>query len=356
MPYPITIVPDLTAIGNSGAALAAGDVITGAAVHDVVVDNGIVRVTTELIADHRGSCSMYRYVDGVRVRATSTTFGDRTYWVHTIADSPTRVRVIEANDERVVFQMEWDAYSLGAGAPLIDQAYGYGYIEGTSNLKRITSCTLYKRVRVERGAEGYFVGFHTSPFTGPHTKDLPGVYSNDNSWGEREISCDGGNAAVTFSSAGVVQRHPADGAADPPWTAAVVAAVGGNRVRWMRHKDPSYSPWNQAGVIATQGDGFPGEQTEGLPWAASIHYDPAFPLCRFMIPIVRGELGAWQESAVAYGTLVSHFTHDTGDPYQMFIGAKHYIADSSSGFANEPTAHILALLDETAEGLEWPTS
>lgn len=352
--------------GTGGAVLPVGTVVTGADVHDIVADNGDIRLTTELTAPddgQRGACHLRRYIDGALVRAHSAQYGDRTYFVHSIENSPDSVTVITSTKDVIVLEMEWTTHTLGAGAPLIDggtgspRAYGYGYVEGSSVIKRMPSTTLYKRVRIERGAEGYFVGYRTSPHVGPHKRDLPSVYySNDNTWGERELSPDGGDGAVTFASSGNVARHPAWGAG-AAWTAPVVAAVGGNRVHWLGIDDPTYAPWTDAAVIATQHDGFPNEQTSGALWVASIHYDPAVPLVRYGVPFIRCEVGAWQESAIAYGSIVSHWTNEVeGSEYQWFFGATHYVADSSNGFANEPSSGLIALMNSKASALEWPTA
>ena len=344
----------MTAVAN-GTPLVTGDVLTGADVHDLIVDDGTtVKVTTEEISGQKGACTLYRYISGTATRAMSTSYGDRMYFQHSITDSPDSVTMLYVGPDRVVFEMEWTAYTLSPGAVLIDQSYGYGYVEGTSTIKRMGTVRLYKRVRVE--GEGYFVGYRTSPFTGPHFKDLPGAYSNDNTWGEKEISCDGGNSAVCFSSNSITARHPGWGAG-AAWTPEVVTAVGGNRVAWMGIDDPNYDPWTDSptvGVIATQAAGFPNTQSSGTCWVASIHEDG--DMVRYMVPIIRGEIGSWQESAVARGTTVFHFMHDTGDPYQVYLGAFGYTADTSSSFANEPTTALRTTMATKAAAIGFPVS
>lgn len=349
-PYNIRALPRLTAVAN-GVTLATGDVLTGSDVHDLIVDDGVKKVTTEEISGQKGACTLYRYIDGTATRSMSTSYGDRMYFQHSITDSPDSVTMLYVNADVIVFEMQWSSYTLSPGAVLIDQSYGYGYVEGTSTIKRMSTVRLYKRVRVESGSDGYFVGYRTSPFTGPHFKDLPGAYSNDNTWGEKEISCDGGDSAVAFSSNGITARHPAWGAG-AAWTAPVIAAVGGNRVAWMGIDDPNYAPWTDVDVIATQAAGFPNTQSSGRCWVASIHEDGN--LVRYMVPIIRGEIGSWQESAVARGTTVFHFMHDTGHPYQVFLGAFGYTADTSSSFANEPTSDLRSTMATKAAAVSFP--
>lgn len=364
MSHPFNIgrnaVPQVTC---NGSAMALGESVTSSSdVHAVTIDNGIIQLTTETTTPddgQRGACHLYRSVNNTPTRAVEAAYGDYTYFNSSISSHPTRVKVTKKDGGAAEIVMQWDGYSLGVGAPLFDQAYSYGYIESTGTIKRITSCTLSKVVRVNAGEEGYYVGYHTSPYTGPWTKDLPGVLTHDNSWGERELG-DGGGDAVCFSSAGFTSRHPGWGQT-AGWTAGVVTAVGNNRVAWCGIDDPTYAPWNDADVMATQHAGFPNTQNTGPWWVAGIH--ETYPFCRFVVLPERQEIGIWQQAADQRGKIVNHFTLPLQDlagslrRFQFFLGATPYTADSSSSFANEPTTALRTLIADKATSIYngWPT-
>jgi len=327
---------------RAASVLSEGDVATNT--RDVVVENGIIRVTYEAMwdnpttpaQDEAGAHMLYRW-DGTEYRrAFGATYGDWTFYGAPFQGSADTVTVVSASEDAVEVAFEWRHHRLDAPGPyngcyhplcgLIERDH-----EGWPIYQRgdgdafvvIDEVRFVKTIRVERCGEGYFVGYHSDP----PLSARDGVEGNhDTGSGEREIGTGGGNA-VTFSSAGVVVRHPAAG-----------------HSMWMGIDDPTYSPTNTAEYIAGQPPGFPHVQEEGPWWVADIPATTAaIPFSRFIALEHRLETGAYQFTAAQKGASVVHYVNDELEPdgrpgrYQAFIGAFPYL---SPDLAAEPTQDV----------------
>lgn len=343
-----------TVTGPDGP-LQAGDEVTGADVRSVVVQNGLVKVTYENHipgTTEAGAHTLYRWHNDQWNRVNSTQYGDWFYFAIGVAVTADRCIVVRADPDVVELAFVWDSFSLasysGGGVVFRDFDANVAYSELSSTPRRITSTKLTKTIKVVRGREGYFLGQHSWPMVAPEDAL---TFRNASDWGEREFGT-GSGSYVVFSSAGFVGRHPEWGA-DARWAAAE-AAVGAisNRTCWLGIADPSYAPWNNATVIATQNSGFPNYQSIGPWWVADL---PAAsvcpePMCRYLAMVAPIETGSWQFGASAGGDLVAHFVNEYRDdlgtihPYQVFFGAFPYTSASDitteAGRANEPTTAL----------------
>jgi hypothetical protein len=381
--------------GPGGVPLEAGAIVTGPDVRDILLDNGEVHVTYELTDQYGadppkhqlGAHMLYRKVEDappVYRRALTTLYGDWTFFAAPFKDGAVEAHVLTRIDDvaeiAFVFEHELDfpgendtyghtpswwqgpgacttangckCYLSGCGVTERDQS-GVGirippYCDQPSCLRRIRSVKFVKTIRLERCAEGYFVGYHSDPSLSP--KDgLAG--NNENSYGEREFGTGSGNA-VTWSSAGNVFKHP-----------------GQTQHSWMGIDDPTYLPdW------PGQYPDFPAEQLEGPWWVADLPYfnrADETPFVRYIMMEHRLETGVWAFNQKQLGSTVVHFVNDeteaTGLPtrYQLFIGALPYVSDDEIQCAvpgltgtwrcypNEPKMALTQAIQARAP-LSWP--
>lgn len=316
----------VTVSGTSGAALATGDSVTGSNIDNVVVQNGLVRVTLEVaaIAAQRGACHLYRWNGTEYQRAITANYGDYTYFTNTPAARPDRVRIVEAGPERVELALEWDSYSLvdastyPNGIASRDYSGNLNYAQGAvnPNWKYITTTHLVKSVIVLRGREGYFTGYHSDPLIGPVGSRIPTDNNDSASWGEREMGL-GEDSQVSFSSAGAAfdVHHP----------------VASGTHSGLGIDDPS---------------GYGGaEQTTGPWWVASLPRaaSVAGGLCRYIVLRQRLMVLAYQFGVGQYGLIIINGVNEARDsrnvPYEsmIFIGAFPY---EVSDFTAEPTTAL----------------
>jgi hypothetical protein len=351
--------------GPGGARLKRGDVLTGADVRTFVLSNGIARVTYELHVPgltEAGACTLYRRESDAWWRVVGTQYGDWSYFGIGVAVTADRVIVVSANDEVAELALQWDAFDLssfpGGGVILRDYGGNGCFPQSSALPRRISSTKLTKAIRMERGAEGYFLGWHSNPLVGP--EDAFGQ-RNSTDWGEREFGT-GFGCKVMFSSAGFSSHHPEWGS-DARWAAAE-ASVGGpiqNRAAWPGIADPSYSIWSNPAVIATQNPGFPHLQTSGPWWVAEIPGPTVtqIPVCRYLSLVAPIEVGVWQFDPAQDGALVAHFCNEHRDarnvpyPYQVFFGAFPY---TSPNLASEPLPSLSAEVARHVSRIVWPDS
>lgn len=386
--------PPVTVTGAAGAPLAPGTVLTGPDVRDVVIDNGVVKVTYELM-DQRGAATptyelgahmLYRRTGddpSPYAQALSPIYGDWSYYIVPFAQGAEEVHVLRSIDDvaevSFVFNhsLDWpgaqstlgytpswwpgpDPCTLDNGCGCFAEGCGViewdltgapvkiaPYCDQPSCFRRVRSIRLVKTIRVERCAEGYFVGYHSDPPMSPKG----GLAANhQTSYGERELGTGGGNA-VTWSSSGVVFRHP-----------------GQAQHGWMGIDDPPYvSP-------AGQYPGFPAEQSDGPWWVADLPYfnrANETPFVRYIVMEHPLETGVWAFSLGQLGSSVVHFVNDeveaNGMPtrYQLFIGAMPYVSNDEqictiaglSGtrrcFPNEPKQELTIAIQSRIP-ITWP--
>jgi len=333
-----------TVAGTGSLSLQVGDVVTGSAVRDIVLQNGLVKVTYEAKTPdaEKGAHTLYRWDGSVYTRAMSTQYGDWTYFAVAFTVIADRATVIEAGPDAVEVAFQWDAldmtaYNSGGPAalgPADEAVYTSGGVQ-----KKIATTKLIKTIRVVRGREGYFTGYHSIPRVGPQL--LP-TNNKESAAGEREFGTGGGNR-VFFTSAGVQCLHPDHG--DQAGWAGQGFTGSDNRACWGQHDDPTSTPWNAAGVIALQPSGFPGTQTTGPWWVADLDYQNAttVPFCRYIATVARFQTGSWQFGSGQYGATVIHYANEAQDstgkvhPFQIFIGAFLY---TSPNLALEPTTAL----------------
>ncbi len=348
----------VTVGGTGGAALYTGDVITGAAQRDVVIQNGLIKLTFETTTEF-GAHTLYRWNGSAYVTLMTPEYGDWTYYASQFVSDPDRTRIIYADADRVKVALEWDAHPANASqwpADYIGGPTGFyqrnhlGALNYDSNAHpiRVGTVKLYKVVEVRRGREGYFRAMRSDPHLGPYS-GLSG--NNDTSLGERESGTGGGNA-VFFASSGFVARHPAWGS-DANWGGAGVYPT--TRHAWARIDDPDYSYTALPDYIAIQnavanGESptYPNEQTTGPWWVADIPHSTqaGAGFVRYIALVERMEVDSHQFSATAYGFTSVHHTNDIRatdgrwHEYPLFVGAFPYDADSSNAYANEPTVAL----------------
>jgi len=335
----VSSCPPVTAtVASSSTTLGAGDVVTNP--RDIVIENGIVRVTYEPMwnnpqtpaQDEPGAHMLYRKLDGEYRRALGRQYGDWTFFAAPFQSGATSATVLSATDDAVEVAFEWPHHRLDVmagircylplcGVILRDHA-GNAVYRSDGSFVLTDEVRFVKTIRIERCGQGYFVGLHSNPSLSPRD----GLHGNhETSWGEREIGTGWGNA-VTFSSAGVVVRNPEAG-----------------HHMWMGIDDPTYFSPDYA---TTQPPGFPHVQAEGPWWVADL---PAFqppddiPFARFIALEHRLEVGVWQFAPTHHGSTVVHFMNseieEDGRPgrYQAFIGAFPYV---SPDLAAEPTQDV----------------
>ena len=377
MSYPFNIARSRVSLtGSGGAALSTGDVVTGeTAIRDIVFQHATAKITFEATEGTTDQAAAHHlWIDARDGNGFAPCFdpayGDWTFCVGPFDVAPDSATVIESNSDVAEVAFEWTNFDMRSdlypsGIPFIDYVGVANFPESTAlpNYKRITHTRFVKTLRFEAGRNGYFVGYHTDPYVCPQPKLLrsSAAANRDSDYGEREMGT-GGGTAVAWSSAGStwVSRHPGWGQKSE-WTAAV-SAVGAisNRIAWMGLDDPRTGIWADAAVIATQIPGFPNTQSTGPFYVADIHATRAF--ARYIVVQKCLQIGIWQFATDQRGYQVVHYVnehHDArGMPYrfQMFIGAEPHTADSSSAFANEPTATIRATIAARATDVNgsWP--
>lgn len=382
----------VTVTGASGP-LTAGDVIAGADVRGIVLDNGMAQVTYEILDQYGasppvrelGSHMLWRRTGSGQpyARALSTAYGDWTYIAAPFSTGAVEAHVLTATDDVAEVAFVFDHHldytgtqdSFGftpvwwggpgactpangcgcflAGCGVAERDFGGDgirvapYCDEPTCLRWIRHVTFVKTVRLERCAEGYFVGYHSDPPLNPKN----GAAGNhENSYGERELGTGGWNA-VTWSSAGNIFRHP-----------------GQAQHGYLGIDDPTYLP-----SYPGQYQGFPAEQATGPWWVADIPYfnrADEMPFVRYVVLEHRLETGVWSFGAQQLGSTVVHFmnaeTEADGQPtrYQAFVGAMPHIAQEQacaitglSGlwrcFPSEPLASTTAAI-EARLPLSWP--
>lgn len=353
-------------IGLAGTALAEGTTVTGAEnLRGMYLTNGRIKVTYEAKTPDSEMAAHTLYVFnelGDAVKVMTSQYGDWSYYVVGFsrpADSAV-VRLVSDDAIEVDFQWDnWDVSSYNSGGPyLLTPAGQLVYPENSSTARKIATITrLVKTLRLERGAMGYFIGWHADPRCSVSNASLPTLNYYEG-FGERELGT-GGETCVAFSSAGNISRHPAWGA-KAEWTAA---GSPSNRKAWMGIDDPFESPWNTASYIATQHAGFPHDQTTGPWWVGDIwSQSDTVPYVKYICLRTRFEIGVWQFGATGKGNIVCHYVNephsDAGIPYrhQVYIGALYYVADSSSAYINEPSSQLQTDIAALASALVWPES
>jgi hypothetical protein len=309
----------------------------------------------------RGAHMLQLDVDGTWTDTMEVDMGDWSYFGITVGVAADRATVIESNDDRVRVAFQWDAFDLssfsGGGVSYRDNAQGLNYAQGAvnPNWKRIASVVLVKTIMVQRGEPGYYVGWHSTPYVGLPNALQGSADGESTDYGERELGL-GGGTAVAWSSSGRIARWPAwADDVDGKWTANGLAATA-NKIWWPGIKDPRYAPYNTAGWIAVQGDGYPSMQSAGPYYVGDIHYSNG--TAKFLASRIPREIGVWKVGT--RGGVVLHFSNEDHSPsgipyqYQAFIGVVAYTADSSSTFANEPSEYIQDQIEALVEALEWP--
>jgi hypothetical protein len=366
-------------VSDGTSTLAAGSKITGPGVRDIEIENGVVKLTYELMAQYGqnppsrelGAHMLYgRAGDPSEWRQAfmTTDAGEGVYGDWTFSSAPFSAGAVEAHvltsngdvvEVAFVLEHHLDApgfyTSLGyvphwcASPPCACYLEGCGIVErdsagspislpphcGSACFRRIRVVTLSKIVRIERCAPGYFVGVHTDPPAEP-------ADAHDSAYGERELGTGWGNA-VSWSSAGVDVHHP-----------------GQSQHAYLGIDDPPY-----AGGA---------EQTTGPWWVADLPYQnrpEEIPFIRYMVFEHRTEVGVWSFALGHTGATVAHFVNPELEPagvagrYQAFIGALPYVSNDEIAcsipglpgtwrcFPNEPQPAATALVTANLPAT-WP--
>lgn len=365
MSYPnnIKFTPGVTVTGTGGAALAEGDTIT-TGIRDIVISQGnLTRVVyTARDPDVQRGCHMLQLnIDGTWTDTMEADQADWSYFGVSITATADRAKVVHKSDDAVEVAFIWDEFDLssysGGGIIYRDWAQAINYAQGQSNpnWKLIDTIKLTKTIRVQRGEPGYYVGWHSFPYVGLPQDVIPNETSEDTAYGERELGL-GGGSAVAWSSNGRTARWPAwADDEDGRWTAQGLGATT-NKIWWAGIKDPHYAPYTGSDWIAVQGGTYPDMQATGPYYVADIHN--SIPVAKIMVSRIPREIGGWKVGT--YGGIVSHFCNEDVDDsgviyrHQIFIGCKGYTADSSSAYANEPSASIQTWASGLAASLAWP--
>lgn len=143
-------------------------------VRDLVLDNGLVRVTYEFLnEDQEGSHSLYLHRENGLARVTSNWYGDYTYWVSTITDPATSATITQNS------------------GGLAEVAYVFDH---SPDAPWVQDMQLVKSVALRSCHAGMFVKFAGSPSNVP---------------GEREFGI-GEGLPLNFSGQ-AVGLHPFDG-------------------------------------------------------------------------------------------------------------------------------------------------
>jgi hypothetical protein len=309
--------------GLGGIALTEGQVITGEEnLRAIVISNGIAKVTYEAPSPtgQMGSHHLYlRNADGEWDRIMSQQYADYFYYVRTLAATASRATVVEVSAAAIEVVFQWDSFSIAAAN--LDQITALGqliYPQSSASTRKHSTIILKKRVRMQIGLPGYFVGVDSEPAVYPGSS-VVALFVEENNFGEQECGL-GTGSAVTRSSAGVTARHPAAGT-------HVNMGLGAQAV----------GPW----------------------WMLSIPGDVGVPYCRVLV--ARGPLSSrsYQFGAGDLGVAVIRHLYQVYGPhgayrYSIFVGALPHEADASSSFANEPSAEIQASVVALATDLAWP--
>lgn len=382
--------------GAGGAALSAGDIITGEAnLRAISMQNGLARVKyTRPAGSEPAACHLDVNTghtseghEDLWIQATTDHYGDWSFFAAPIESTCDRVKVIEATADAVEIALIWDdhrldvAYLGGSGVLWRDDGNVpfYDQWNGISNRFRyLTGIEVTKVVRIERGREGYFIGWHSDPHLGPPPDRLyiGSPDNNEPAWAERELGTGGGDA-VQFSSAGFAGYFPA-------WSERAVWATAETqngsayteRHWWTGIDDPTYGAMATVAFAQTQNAGFPGQQLVGPWWVAGIPGSDVTgvgAVCRYMVFQNPVESGGWQFMPTPNrAASVAHFCNNwpTADGrverFQVFVGAFPYEAVATavavagySGtvqYGNEPRAPLRARIAATAAALVWPSS
>jgi len=374
----------VTITGLNGAALPAGTIVTGEAnLRAVSVQNDRVKYTYENSTNSNyGSGHMYIMFDGEWRRCFSPTYGDYAFFAVPIPSTADRIVVLRNDGDVAEISIEWTALALNtsylSNNGIVERNYtlALNYNQSSSVIKYLTTTHLRKLVRVERGKQGYYIGYHSSPLIGPDPYQLHAIgasSNNETAFGEREVGT-GGGTAVAFASTGKKAYFPA-WRTQRNW-AAVLSAIPtfDNYAFWPGLDDPTYSPWNNAAVIAMQPAGYPAEQASGPWWIADIpadDYGGYAHVCRYIVQRNPNELGVWNYASSS-AFVVNHFTNPwreaDGRPtkYPLFVGAEYYVPDASAvavtgytgtvPFGAEPSAALQSTIAAKAAALtaEWP--
>ena len=371
-------------MGAGGAVLATGDVITGnTAIRAIVAANGLVKVTLEAgQAGQLGCCHLWlnegHTADAHEdswLRCFNASYGDYSYYYASIATNPDRVRVIEATDDAVELSIEWDAHSFGSPGLVQRTPQNVVAYDSGGGIRYWTAVLLRKVIRVERGKPGYFLAWRSVPET---TLEIAGgigdAWNNDKDRGERECGT-GSGSAVAWASTGRVAYFPA-WRSQRDWSAVTTAIPSfDNFAWWPGIDDPTYTPWDDATVIAMEPAGYPAEQAEGPFYVADIPIvdaGTADNVYRLIVEKNPNEVGVWNYAGQSYGVLVNHLTNSWIESngartrFPVFLGAGHCVPDSTAvavagytgtvAFGNEPSVEIQARVGRAALAVweDWP--
>jgi hypothetical protein len=372
-----------SATGLGGATLATGDVVTGATnLLAVSIQNGNVKVTyRENLAANAAGCHMYinggHTADGHEdswTRCFDAVEADWSYWAVAPTATADRIRVLEATDDAAEISIEWDAYdltgySLGAGFNSRDYARNLIYPASSSTPRQIASVHLRKTVRIQRGVQGYYVAWHATPVVVPMITAIGQAANNELDLGEREFGT-GGGSRVIWTRDGKTCYAPA-WRTQRDWSAFAAAFPSAdNYACWLGSDDPTASPWNHATAIAMQFSGYPAETASGGFYVGDLY--PTANIVRCIVQKNPNPIGVWHYDG-QNGILVNHLTNPWTENdgrltrYPLFIGADHYVADSTAvakagytgsvSYGNEPSATAQTLVSDLAAAAleDWPT-
>lgn len=334
-------------ITGSGTSYPEGRIVTGPEALSIHLINDTTDVTTQLpTPGFSAYFSIYMTItDGGTYSVFNPQFGCWGFFVRGGLDTDTyEVEIIKNNSRVVDIALRCNNYTFPA-------------VHG------LTSSAVTLRVRVEDGKQGVFLGWHSTPRIGPDPLE---TYfhedNNDESWGERELGT-GSGSAVVWSSKGndFVFRYPTWGQR-AVWD-DVVDDIGipiDNYFGWCGIDDADYGVSGMPGFAQSQYDGFPNSQAAAPWYCADLYFTN--PLCRYIVMRKPIETGVWQFDPEHAGILVCHFNNEWVSPYhedgvfpfQVFIGAFKYIADSSNDYINEPSASVRTEVLNRVNRLEWP--
>lgn len=378
MSYPANIArrAPVRVTGIGGIVLSAGTTVTTEAnIRAIVISTGTVKVTHET-PSIPGSETLAHYLwglgsDGEWARVVSSQYGDWTYLSVGAGVPYDRAVVRESSPDAVEVAFQVDAFSVasafgGLGLRRRDDANeGLDYPISSSTAKTDSVFAFTKTIRVERGFDGYFVGYSFYPDVLPGEGHVPS-YNDVPDYGEIEIG-PGYLSAVSFSmvagSLVATARHPAWGA-DARWAAADAQAGGTITGRpfgtGIYDPDGTYQPtyFALSQVRALQHATFPARPTTGPYVAAAINASVPF-VVHMHLRYPMYVLGSQYDPAQSGVLRVLYYRQkrsSSGQFYRLpiFIGALPYTADSSSSYANEPTAALQTSIARLASNLSWP--
>jgi hypothetical protein len=361
---------DVVLTGPNGR-MKAGDVLTGGDISAWTLENGIVKVTKTALVPNpvEGGLTMKRWDGSTWQDCFGAQYGDWCFFANPLQALPDSVTVLEYTTEAAELAIEWTAHSLdtgylGLGGVLDRDWSGAANYDNGAQFKIIDEVRFIKTIRLERGKEGYYVGYHSVPYISPKNH-LAG--NNETGYGERETG-HGEAVAVFWASSGFVSRHPEWGA-NSNWGGG--SDYSTQRHAWARIDDPNTSaPYINADYIAYQNaldpaHTFPAEQTTGPWWVADLPYTNATtnPVCRYTVMADRLEVACWQFAAGDAGRTVIHFVNELLDDslahrrFQVFIGAFPYTSvydlTTVAGRANEPTATLKTTVARKAAAIRF---